>query len=175
MIKSTALLCAFLLLSPSTPCAAAPRESVRTNWAGLQKEITSRNLVRKSVRVVLTGGGEVKTTLEGITEAGVLVDRSRRSRQWNDASGKALIPRDRVAAIRFGGRVGKARLIGALGGLGAGATIGAAIASNAGAFEGILVVLVPVSAACIGIIGGVSGYFIGRAIDRPGPEFVVVP
>ncbi|MEO8658251.1 MAG: hypothetical protein ABI693_07260 [Bryobacteraceae bacterium] len=175
MIKSTALLCALLLLSPAIPCAAAPRESVRMNWAGLQKEITSRNLVHKSVHVVLTGGGEVKTTLEGITETGVLVNRSRRTRQWTDASGKVLIPKDRVAAIRLGGHVGKARLIGALGGLGAGAAIGAAIATSADGFEGILVVLIPVSAACIGIIGGVAGYFIGRAIDRPGPEFVVVP
>jgi len=175
MIKPIALLCALVLLSPATPCAAAPRESVRTNWAGVQKEIASRNLVHKGVRVVLAGGGEVKTTLVGITEAGVLVDRSRRTRQWADASGKALIPRDRVAALRFGGRVGKARLIGALGGLGGGAAIGAAIATNADTFEGILVVLVPVAAACVAVIGGVTGYFIGRAIDRPGPEFVVVP
>jgi hypothetical protein len=175
MIKSTALLCALLLLFPAIPCAAAPRESVRTNWAGLQKEVASRNLIHKNVRVVLTGGGEVKTTLQGITEAGLQVDRSRRTRQWTDASGLAFIPKDRVAAIRLGGRVGKARLIGALGGLGAGAAIGAAIATNADAFEGILVVLVPVGAACVAIIGGVTGYFIGRAIDRPGPEFVVVP
>jgi hypothetical protein len=158
--KAIALLTAALLLA-AEPSAAAEREVISTDWTGFQKQVIARKFKDRSVLVGLTSGEEVKTTLEGLTDSG-LVTKAKRE-----------IPKDQIRFVRISGKTGKGGLIGGMAGLGAGAAIGAAIATSSDVTEGVGVILIPIGAASIAAIGGIAGYLIGRSSNRPAPEFVI--
>jgi RNase P/RNase MRP subunit p29 len=155
------------------PVAAASREVIKTGWNGFQEQVSARKLTGHSVRITLQGGGVAKTNLLQATPTGLVVRETRETKQWNSEKGKSTIPNEQVVSVRFAGRVGHKRLIGALAGLGGGAAIGAAFATGSDLTEGVGVILIPVGAASIAVIGAVVGYFVGRAFDRPAPEFVI--
>ena len=99
--------------------------------------------------------------------------QKRATKQWSSGADQALTLRAEVVSVRSGGHTGKGRLIGAL--AGAGAAIAVATTTDTGVTEGGFALLLPLGAACMVIIGVVGGYYIGRAFDRPGPEFVLTP
>lgn len=154
--------------------AAAEREVIKADWGHFEQQVSARKLTGRSVRVRLSGGGEVKTNLLQVTDAGLVVRATRATQRWRSGE-NAQIPKDQVASVRFEGRMGHHGLIGALIGFGAGAGIGAAVAANSDLTEGPAVIILPVAGAAIAITGWVSGYYIGRSTGRLAPEFVLVP
>jgi len=172
MRNVTMTLAAILLAGP---LAAAEREILQTDWNHFQQRVAGLKLEGRSVRVRLRGGGELKTNLLRVEDTGLAVRLTRAARQWKSGEDTARIPKEQVAAVRFGGRMGHRGLIGALAGLGAGAGIGAAVATSIECYEGACVAVVPAAGAAIAGIGTVAGYFIGRATGRPAPEFVLTP
>jgi hypothetical protein len=161
----TAVALTFVLFA--IPMGAAEREVIRTDWSGFQKEVASRRLKGGSIRVA-AAGKEIKTELVDVLDSGLAVRPTRATKQWGDK-----IPKDQVTSVRFNGRTGKRGLVGALVGLGAGAGIGAGVASENEVSEGIGSAIIPAIGVGIAIGGAVAGYFIGRSMDTPIPEFIL--
>ena len=174
MTVRTAALC---LLIAAAPAIAAEREVIKTNWSEFQNQTSSRQLVGRTARIRLAGGGQVKAKVTSVSDSGLTVPTSRATKQW--ASGKeAVIPKGQVRSVAFEGRTGHRGLIGALIGLGAGVAIGTAAAYGAGAFdtiEGPAIIAAPATIAAGSIGAAVAGYYIGRRTDRRLPEFDIQP
>jgi hypothetical protein len=170
-MRSNVVVLATILLAG--PACAADREVIRSGWSGFQGQVAARKLTGRSVRIVLSSGGQVKTDLLEVTDSGLAVRATRATKQWKSSQGYARIPREQIATVRFGGRVGSHGLIGALAGLGAGAGIGAAVANGISCNEGSCLYIKPPVGAAFVATGVVAGYFIGRATGRPAPEFVL--
>jgi hypothetical protein len=151
------------------------REVVRCDWTTLDQQIKARHLGGGKARIRLAGGAEIQAKVLGVAGAGLRVHENRATRQWKTAGGEAVVPKEQAASLRFEGRKGKGRLIGTLAGAGAGAGIGAAIVTGTDVDEGWFFIIIPVAAVAIAIIGGVAGYFTGRAFDTPNPEFILTP
>ena len=47
------------------------------------------------------------------------------------------------------------------------------MATNLAVWEGPALIIKPVVAVAFAVTGFVTGYFIGRAVSRPAPEFVL--
>jgi hypothetical protein len=158
----------------SEPVAAAKREVIKTDWNGFQQQVSARKLKGRSVRISLTGGGGVKTNLLEVTDTGLVARANRTTKQWKSGKDKAQIPKDQIASVRFGGRVGHGGLIGGLVGSGAGAGIAAAIFVPM-TIEGDFIILILISLAGVAlmVVGGITGYFVGGSFSRPAPEFVL--
>lgn len=152
---------------------AAEREVIRTDWSGFKDQVSARKIANRSVRVSLTSGGEIKARLDRVTDTGLRVSLNRATRQWKTGEDKAEIPRDQVTRVRFSGRVGTHKLVGALAGTGAGAGIAAAILTGVDVYEGIGVILLPVLGVFIALMGTLTGYFVGRATGHAAPEFEI--
>lgn len=165
--KSLGLALVALLLA--APGQAAEREVIRADWNGFQQQVSMRKLLRRNVRVTLSGGGEIKTALVRVDNNGLIVKATKAAKQWASGPEQAMIPREQVSAVRFGGRIGHRGLIGGLVGLGAGVGIPVGIGASRGYEE------VPIALAAIplGPICGTAGYLIGHFIDKPAPEFVI--
>ena len=163
----------FLAVFAAVPASAADREVIRTDCAGFERQVAARKLEGRAVRVRLSGGGEAKTSLVRVVSETLIVRATRATRQWRSSGGEAAIPRQQVLGVQFTGRSGHSALIGTLAGLGGGAAIGAAIATQSGVNEGWGIILIPLAGAGIAILGGVAGYLIGRSVARSGPEFVI--
>jgi hypothetical protein len=151
----------------STPVGAAEREVVKTDWSGFQKEVSTRRLSGRSVRIV-AAGKDIKTDLIDVLDNALVVRPTRGTKPWDDK-----IPRDQVASVRFNGRTGKRGTVGALVGLGAGAGIGAGIASGSTISEDYGFIYIPLLTGIFAAGGGVAGFFIGRSTDTLAPEFVL--
>jgi hypothetical protein len=163
--KSLRLTLVALLLA--APGLAAEREVIRADWSGFRQQVSMRKLLRRNVRVTLSGGGEIKSTLVRVEDNGLIVKATKAAKQWASGPEQATIPREQVSAVRFGGRIGHRGLIGGLVGLGAGVAIPLVIAASR---EDPYAVL---GAPPLGLIGGTAGYLIGHFTDRPAPEFVI--
>lgn len=153
------MLAALMLANPGLP----------TDWSGFQRQVSLRKLSPRSVRVALPGGGEIKTTLVQVEDNGLTVKATKAMKQWASGPERAFIPREQVRSVRFGGRIGHRGLIGGLLGLGAGVAVPVGIGASRGYEE------VPSGLAAI-VLGpalGAVGYLIGRATDKPAPEFVI--
>jgi hypothetical protein len=169
--KQIALALVGMLLVES---AASGREVVRADWGVFRKQVEARRLMGRSVRIVLTSGERVGTTILSIDDTALEVRSTRATKSWNTGNERARIPRDQVRSVRFSGRMGsKGRLIGALAGLGGGAAIGSATAYRVSGPSGPEQVLAPAVGVAIAAIGFVAGYFIGRTADKLAPEFVI--
>ncbi len=167
------LLVSTLILTLTTvPAWAAEREVIRTEWSGFQKQIADRRLTGHSARVT-TGTKSVKTEVRGVSDTELVVRATRGTKQWSGGSGEARIPKDEVTSVRFDGRVGKKRLVGALAGLGAGAGIAAVTVAQTEVSEGVGIILIPIFGVAIAAGGALAGYFIGCAADQPAPEFIL--
>jgi ABC-type dipeptide/oligopeptide/nickel transport system permease subunit len=169
--EALALLCTALLLPGSA--AASQREVIRSSWNGFQQQVTERKLKGGNLRVTLAGGAVVKTKLIRIEETGLIVKPVKATRQWAAAAGEAKIPREQIKTVRFHGRSGHGRLIGVLGGLGAGAGIAAGATSGVDTSEGVVGMVVGIAIFGAALGGLIAGYYIGRAMDKPAPEFVM--
>jgi hypothetical protein len=157
-IKTTSLLALLLF----TPVYGRSPEVVRTDWNSLQRQLGRQKKI-KHVRVQLRSGEAIKTDVNEIRDDGLVIKRQR------------LIPKDQVASLRLSGRRGNGRLYGTLIGLGAGAGVGGAIAAGTSDInEGVFVIVRPLMVVAITGVGAVTGYFIGNAMDRQAPEFIVV-
>jgi hypothetical protein len=155
--------------------AASGREVVRADWGDLRKQVEVRRLMGRSARILLTSGDRVGTSILSIDDTALEVRSTRTTRSWNTGNERARIPRDQVRSVRFNGRMGsKGRLIGGLAGAGGGAAIGAAVGYGVSGPSGPEQVLAPAVGVAIGVIGFVAGYFIGRSVDKPAPEFEIV-
>jgi hypothetical protein len=154
---------------------AAEPDLIRATWSQFQQEVSARKLLGRSVRVRLTGGGEVKTNLLEVTGTALVVRATRSTKQWKSEEGKSRIPKEQAAAVSFGGRLGHRGLIGALVGTGAGAGIAAATLSGTNITEGIGIILLPIAGVGLVAMGGVAGYFIGRSLGHPVPQFILTP
>jgi hypothetical protein len=152
---------------------SAPQETVRADWAKFTGAVASQGLKDRAVRVTLKGGKTIKTRLFDAGPEGITVALSRATRQWKAAGGDALIPKDQVARVRFGGRVKSHGLLGAAIGGGAGAAIGAGIAASKTPSEGVGIVIVPLVAVGLAVGGALAGYFIGRRAGQEAPEFIL--
>jgi hypothetical protein len=162
-----------LALVMTTQLAAAGESAViKTDWQGFQQATKVRKFKDRTVRITLTAGGEVKTALIRVEPNGIVVQVNKSTRQWASASGKeeALVPREAVASVRMGGRVGKGGLIGALAGLGAGAAIAGGVFATdnnfceaGGCYRGILAI--PLTTFV--------GWLIGHFLSPPAPTFVI--
>ena len=167
---------AFLLAAClSLPASAAEREVIQCDWKGLRQEMTARNLAGRKVRIRLAGGAEIKTRLLAVEDGGAVTRLDRSTRAWKSTSDRAIIPAGEVKSVRFEGHTGKGRLIGSLVGLGAGAGIAAAIATGTDCYEGGCLIVLPAVGVAAAIGAAIAGYYIGRSMDRPGPEFVLHP
>ena len=166
---------AMVAILVAEPVAAAEREVVKSDWNGFRQQVSSRKLEGRSVRIRLSGGGEVKTNLLEVTETGFVVRATRATKQWKSVDDKARIPKEQVASVRFGGRVGRGGLIGGLVGLGAGAgatsVLIAGIQTSGRSPPDLSAVIF--AGIVFTAVGGLVGYFIGRSIARPAPEFVL--
>jgi len=151
----------------TTPVVAAEREVIKTDWSGFQKEVSTRRLNGRSVRIV-AAGKDIKTDLIDVLDTALVVRPTRGTKQWGDK-----IPKDQVASVRFNGRTGKRGMVGALVGLGAGAGIGAGIASGSTISEDYGFIFIPLLTVIFAAGGGLAGYFIGRSMDTLAPEFVL--
>jgi len=154
---------------------AAGREVVRADWGAFRKQVEARNLMGRSVRIVLTSGDRLGTTILSVDDRGLEVRSTRDTISWNTGNDRARIPQDRVRSVRFNGRMGsKGRQIGGLAGLGAGAAIGVAVGYGVDTGdEGIAKLIMTVAGLAIAVTGFLAGYFIGRTADKPAPEFVI--
>ncbi len=155
------------------PVLAVEPEVVRTSWSDFQQQISARRLAGRNLRITLADGNTVKTNLLEATDAALVVRATRAARQWKSTDGYARIPREQVAAVRFSGRTGTHKLIGTLAGGLAGGGIGAAVGTSMGCNEGSCMVVQPAVGAAFLITGIVAGYFVGRAMGTPAPEFVL--
>ena len=173
MRQTTAV--ALLAVVLTAPVGAAEREVIKGDWRAFQEQVTARGLKGRAVRISVSGGREIKTDLLDVAETGLEVRATRATRQWQSAGGQASIPKEQVNAVRFSGRTGNRRLLGTLVGAGAGAGIAAAVATGHDITEGYGVVLIPVGCVAIAVLGAVAGYYVGRSMDRAGPEFVLTP
>lgn len=163
--RCTAAVLTFMLIA--TPLGASEREVIRTNWSGFQKEVSTRRLKGRSIRVAVAGK-EIKTELVDVLDTALVVRPTRAAKQWGDK-----IPKDQIASVRFNGRTGKHALLGMFVGLGAGAGIGAGVASGYNVSEGVGIILIPVLGVAIAAGGAIAGYCIGRSTDTLGPELVL--
>jgi hypothetical protein len=170
MRNLTMALAAILL---AEPIVAAEREVIQADWARFQQRVSGLKLEGRSVRVSLRGGGLVKTNLLRVKDDGMVVRLTRAVKQWKSGEEVAQIPKEQVAGVRFGGRIGHRGLIGALGGFGAGVGIGVAVATSVDCYEGACIAVLPAAGAALAGAGALAGYFIGRATGRPAPEFVL--
>ncbi len=125
-----------MLVAP--PLGGAEREVIRTNWSGFQKEVSTRRLKGRSIRVA-TAGKEIKTELVDVLDTQLVVRATRATKQWGDK-----LPKDQITSVRFNGRMGKHGVLGMFVGLGAGAGIGAGVASGYDISEGVGVILIPI-------------------------------
>jgi hypothetical protein len=155
------------------PVLAAEPDVLKTSWNGFQEQVSARRLKGRPVQIVLSGGKRIKTSLVEVTDTDLLVRSTRATKQWKVVNDQARIPKEQVSSVRFAGRTGKGKLIGGVAGFGAGAGIAAAATANTGITEGSFVILLPVIGVAIAASGALAGYFIGRSLDQPGPEFVL--
>jgi hypothetical protein len=159
-----------LLVEP----AASGREIVRADWGAFREQVETLRLMRRSVRIVVTSGERVGTTILSIDDMALEVRSTRATRSWNTGNERARIPRDQVRSVRFAGRMGsRGRLIGALTGLGGGAAIGSAVAHGISGPSGPEQIFAPMAGVAIAVTGLLAGYFIGRTADKLAPEFVI--
>jgi hypothetical protein len=128
-----------------------------------------RKLVKRTVRITLAGGGEIKSTLVGVEDNGLIIKATKATKQWASGPEQARIPREQVSAVRFGGRIGHRGLIGGLVGLGAGVAIPVGISASRGYEE----VPAALGAIVLGPVSGIAGYLVGLAMDKPAPEFFI--
>jgi hypothetical protein len=157
-------LVALLLAEPGL---AAEREVIRADWSRFRQQVWMRKPFQRHVRVTLSGGGEIKTTLVRVEDNGLIVKATKAAKQWAFGPEQAMIPREQVGAVRFGGRIGHRGMIGGLVGLGAGVAIPVGIGAwRDDPWTGLAAIL-------LGPICGTAGYLIGHAIDKPAPEFVI--
>jgi hypothetical protein len=161
MRLSTRFVTSALALLLAGPASAAEPEILRTSWTGFRQEVAARTLNGRSVQVTLAGGKVTNTKLREVTDTGLVV------------GDHTTIARDQVTSVRFRGRRGKGRLIGTLVGLGAGAGIAAAVTTGRGVTEGPVAILIPAAGAATVVLGGLTGYLIGRSLDRTSLEFVL--
>ncbi len=148
--------------------AQQPEQAV--NWAQLREAVASQKLMKRDVKVRLSPGDEVKTTLRAVDETALVVDGNRQTKKrWKAAyNNEVRIPRAEVTGLEFQGKKGKKGLMGALIGLGAGVGIALAILANSEEWDSLYsVFLIPA--------GPVAGYVIGHAADTPLPNYRIVP
>ncbi|MBL0156409.1 MAG: hypothetical protein IPP47_04825 [Bryobacterales bacterium] len=153
-------------------CAAAQPEQAM-NWAQLRQEIARQKLIKRTVKVHLASGPDVKATLRGMDDDSIVVNANRQtSKRWKaTAASEARIPRSEVTGLEFQGRRGKKGLIGGLVGLGVG--LGMVVVASALGEHGVnaptdyLVILLPA--------GPIAGYLIGHYADAPLPNVRIVP
>jgi len=173
MIRFQALALSVVLFSSGL--AAAEREVVRTDWSGFQTQVSARALNGRQARITLTGGQRIYTAVLRIADTGIVLRATSETRKWDTGQHEASIPKSQIASVRFSGRTGKGRLIGTLAGFGGGAAIGASIAVSSDVSEGPGIILIPAIGAAVALAGGLVGYLIGNAADRPRPEFLFSP
>jgi hypothetical protein len=149
---------------------AAERSAVRTDWNGFREQVAQLKLKNRDARIGLTAGADIKALFVRAEENGVVVRLDRALRQWKISETEAMVPRDSVASVRFGGRIGHRGLIGGLAGLGLGAALGAA--ATQGNNIGAPVTALGAVAFSIGL--GLLGYNVGHFSDRRAPSFFIV-
>jgi hypothetical protein len=158
-----------LLVAEAMP--AAEPVAVRTDWKGFREQVAQRNLKNRRVWIYVNPGGEIKATFLGVAESGLVVRSNRATKQWSSGKEEATVPQNVIGTVRFGGKAGRRGLIGGLVGLGVGAAITGATAASMGGGEceggacGAVAIVIPLFA--------VAGYFIGHALDKPVPVFVL--
>jgi hypothetical protein len=157
----------------TSPLAAAPREVVRTDWNGLQEQVSARRLTGRQVRISLTGGREIKTELLNLVDDGLVAPSGRNTKQWGTKGKQVTIPKDQIVSLQFERTVGRGRAIGTIAGAGTGAAISAAVLAGHDVSEGPLAILIPAGAAAIIGIGALIGYGAGATRDHHVTEFVL--
>ncbi len=165
--QSLKLMLAVLLVSESG--FGAQQKAITTDWTNFQQQVSIRKLSKRTVLVALTGGGEIKTTLFRVEDNGLIVQATKAAKQWASGPDQAIIPREQVSAVRFGGRTGHRGLIGGLVGLSAGVVFPLGIGASRG-YEEVPTGLV---AVVLGPALAIAGYLIGHFMDEPAPEFVI--
>lgn len=145
------------------PVIAADREVIRSDWTQFRQHVVSRNLENRHANVRLADGREIKGKVKQVSDSGLVV-----------GSGPE-IPYGQVAGVRFNGKTGHRGLWGMLIGGGGGAAIGGAITASSDVTEGPFAIIIPASIAGLAIIGGLVGYFTGRASAPEAPEFILQP
>jgi hypothetical protein len=125
-------------------------ETIRTDWAGLQRQVEAVKLAGRPVEIRLTSGKKIKNKKITVTDGGI-------------ETGSQRIAKDEIGSVRFEKqRNGRRALLGAAIGAGSGAGIAAAATSNVDTYEGPAVLIVPGVIAATAIGGAVIGYLVGR-------------
>lgn len=156
------------LLLTAEPVLAAQREIIGADWTTFQQQVSTRKLSKRPVRITLSGGGEIKTTLVSVDDTGLLVKAAKGTKQWESGPERARIPTDQIRSIRFEGRIGHRGLILGLTGLSVGVAVPLGMSASRGED-------VPTGLAAI-VLGpalGAAGYLVGHVMDKPAPEFVI--
>jgi hypothetical protein len=160
------LLAIFLVTQPGLGARPDP---VKTDWSGFRQQVSARNLLNRSVRIKLSTGGEITTTLIRADANGLLVNKTKHTEQWASSRDHALVPREQVTGVRFTGRRGNRGLIGGLVGVG----VGVAVPLGVGASHGTEAVYSGLVAVLLAPLFGLAGFLIGHLADEPAPQFVI--
>jgi hypothetical protein len=163
-------LAALLLTSP---LAAEQKEVMKTDWSGLQEQVTARGWNGRTVRISTAGGKEIKTKLMSVSSEGLLVSSTRATKRWSTGSSEVTIPKEQVISLCFEKTAGRGRAIGTAVGVGAGVGIAAATLLGHDTSEGALAIIVPAGTVAIIGIGALVGYFAGHSRDHRSTEFVI--
>ena len=134
-------------------------QTIRTDWAGFERQVQALKLTNRSAQVRLAGGRKINVKHVVPIDTGI------------DAP-SGLIAKAQIESVRFKKRAGRAAWIGTAIGAGAGAGLAAAATSNVDTYEGPSVLIVPGVIGATTIAGAIIGYFVGRSRSKA-PEFVI--
>ncbi len=91
-----------LIVCLTSPLAFAAEPTVQpVNWAQLREAVSSQKLTKRTAKVQLSSGAEVKATLRGVEEDALVVVANRQTdKRWKSTSGdEARIPRSEVTGL----------------------------------------------------------------------------
>jgi hypothetical protein len=137
-------------------------------WSELGARVDARK-----IQMVLPEGASVEGKVVGVEPGGLRLRVTKTSERKLVPKGERLVPRQSVSLVRVIEHRWIGRLAVSLGA--AAATAGIILAAGSDVYEGVLVVIVPASAAAGAVGAGIGGYYIGKRLDRKVTEIRVLP
>jgi hypothetical protein len=154
-----------LLCFAYTAKASSPE---RISWSDFSTRMTPRH----TIRLVLPDGTRVEGKLVQVKPDGMDLDVTGGSNNPAHSKGRATIPRQSVSVIGVRSPHRSGRLIGTILPIAFGALLIVAGSQNDDDGNAPLRVA---SGAALMSLGGIGGFFAGRAVDRQFDQFIIIP
>ncbi len=156
-----------MLLGLCLPTARAETKPLELKWGEIQQLV-----IGQRVQMVLPDGATVKGEVVTVREDSLVLDVKGTSNKEAHPKGSATIPRESVKLIRLERRSGNwGRNLGTTVGAITGVFLGGWLAIEAADSGGTAVACL----AGITALGAISGYYIGKDIDRKVTVIKIVP